>query len=85
MQLVRIRPPRTIWRLIRTEVEAPICFGCVTGFDYAAWATGGDDAGCATGTDTGAQVAGSDSAGTALGAAAPGGNVDGGDARREGC
>lgn len=74
----------TYW-LKLTDITIPICYGCVTGFDYASWATGSDAAALVSGSDTGGLVSGSDSAGTAQGTAAPGGNVDGGDARREGC
>lgn len=84
--LVRIRPPATRWFYIRLNVEAnPVCYGDVSGFDFAPVVCGDDDSPLVSGFTQGAEVCGDDTGDLATGASAPGGSVTGGDEKREGC
>lgn len=82
--LVRIRPARTIWRLRIPEALAEVCYGTVTGFDFAPTVDGADTGATVDGTDQGATVDGSDTSATVSGSDG-GATVSGADTQREGC
>jgi hypothetical protein len=66
--------------------EGQVCFGTVTGFDFAPSVCGYDEGAVVTGSDsTSHVVTGSDFGATVTGTSAAGGTVTGGDTKREGC